>query len=65
MPGEEECIGFVTTGNFNLKEGMGIGIGALAFGKVFREGKKGTVGRVVIVRSVGESLGRLARWDVV
>ncbi|KAH0607667.1 uncharacterized protein H6S33_002701 [Morchella sextelata] len=65
VPGEEECIGFVTTGNFNLKEGMGIGIGALAFGKVFREGKKGTVGRVVIVRSVGESLGRLARWDVV
>lgn len=61
-PGEEDCIGFVTTGGYNLKEGMGVGVGALGFVKVWRgEG----VGRVVVVRDVGGGVGRLARWEVV
>lgn len=64
VPSEEDCIGFVTTGNFSLKEGLGIGVGALAFGKVFGEGK-GQVGRLCVVRDVGTGMGRLARWEVV
>lgn len=69
VPGEEDCIGFVTTGNFSLKEGLGIGVGALAFARVFGsvdvDGKVGSVVKVCIVRDVGGSLGRLARWDAV
>lgn len=63
VPGEEECIGFVTTGNFNLKEGVSVGVGALGYRRVFGAGK--AVGRVVVVRDVGTGLGRLARWEVV
>lgn len=64
VPGAEDCIGFVTTGNFNLKEGLGVGLGALAFEKVF--GRGGTpVGKMCIVRDVGTGIGRLVRWEVV
>lgn len=64
VPSEEDCIGFVTTGNFSLKEGVGVGVGALAFGKVFGEGKE-QVGKLCVVRDVGMGMGRLARWEVV
>lgn len=64
VPPEEDCIGFVTTGNFSLKEGLGVGVGALAFEKVF--GKEGTmVRKLCVVRDVGTGMGRLARWEVV
>lgn len=73
-PGKEDLIGFVTSGNFNLAEGQGTGVGALAFGKVVEEVRMATAagddsgakeeGRLCIVRNAGESVGRLARWDV-
>ncbi|KAI9863112.1 MAG: hypothetical protein M1813_003932 [Trichoglossum hirsutum] len=64
VPGEEDLIGFVTSGNFNLGEGKGIGIGCVALGKVCGEGRaEGR--RLCIVRDAGQGLGRLGRWDVV
>lgn len=66
VPPEQDCIGFVTTGNFSLKEGLGVGVGALAFEKVFGVGVgTGAVGRLCVVRDVGTGIGRLARWEVV
>ena len=73
VPGEEDLIGFVSSGNFNLKEGRGTGIASLAFSRVFGEwmagagtgGQKGAVCRVCVVRDVGESVGRLARWELI
>ena len=73
MPGEEDLIGFVTSGNFNLKEGRGTGIAALSFARVFSEfmcptgkgGSKEAMKRICVVRGVGEQVGRLARWEVV
>lgn len=75
VPGEGDLIGFVTSGNFNLKEGRGTGVASLAFGRVFEEwisageGGEGMgmggMSRVCVVRDVGESVGRLARWEVI
>jgi ribonuclease P/MRP protein subunit POP1 len=65
-PGEEDLLGFVTTGEFNLAEGKGIAMGSVVVAKclegVRREGK-GMAGRVFIVRNAGEKIGRLARWE--
>ena len=73
VPGEEDLIGFVSSGNFNLKEGRGTGIASLAFSRVFEEWmadagtgeQNGAVCRVCVVRDVGESVGRLARWELI
>ncbi|KAL5353273.1 Ribonucleases P/MRP protein subunit pop1 [Pseudogymnoascus australis] len=71
VPGEEDLIGFVTTGNFNLAAGAGTGVGALGVerivGGVRGGGKwKGTRGeRLCVVRGAGESVGRLGWWEVV
>ncbi|KAF2839966.1 putative ribonuclease P complex subunit Pop1 [Patellaria atrata CBS 101060] len=76
VPGEVDLIGFVTTGNFNLGEGRGSGIGCIVLGRVagVRQGEvgKGEKGigkreesRICIVRDSGESVGRLAKWDIV
>lgn len=73
VPGEEDLIGFVTSGNFNLKEGRGTGIAALSFARVFSEfvspvegkGCREPLKRVCVVRDVGEQVGRLARWEVI
>lgn len=67
VPGEEDLIGFVTTGNFNLGEGRGTGVGCIVLARVWDE-KKGS-GRpkegLCIVREAGMGLGRVARWVVV
>lgn len=71
VPGEEDLIGFVTTGNFNLAAGAGTGVGALGVerlvGGLRGGGKwKGTRGeRLCVVRGAGESVGRLGWWEVV
>ena len=81
VPGEEDLIGFVTTGNFNLGEGKASAIGCvvlariLGFGRASAEGngngngdgagRKEGQGRVCIVRDAGQALGRLARWEFV
>ncbi|TGO66806.1 hypothetical protein BELL_0931g00020 [Botrytis elliptica] len=65
VPGEEDLVGFVTTGEYNLAEGKGV-----AFGTVFaREMVKETRSRglregcLCVVRNAGETVGRLARWE--
>ncbi|RPB01057.1 POPLD-domain-containing protein [Choiromyces venosus 120613-1] len=67
VPSEEDLIGFVTMGDFNLKEGKGTGVGALSWQKVFGRGKKvgEAVGKACIVRDVGSGIGRLAYWEVI
>jgi ribonuclease P/MRP protein subunit POP1 len=70
VPGEEDLIGFVTTGEFNLAEGKGTAFGSLMVGKSIeglrRDKKMGShVGRLCIVRNAGENTGRLAKWEPV
>ena len=63
VPDEEDLIGFVTTGNFNLGEGRGTGIGCLVLGRVL-EGKV-RERALCIVREAGQGIGRLGRWEIV
>jgi ribonuclease P/MRP protein subunit POP1 len=66
VPGEEDLIGFVTTGNFNLAEGMPTAIANLALHRVLIDGVGGlSKDRMCIVRPAGSTLGRLAKWEVV
>lgn len=80
VPSEQHLIGFVTTGNFNLGEGKGTGIGSIMLSKVVeykawnevnaagKDGKSvpGTRDEhLCIVREAGQVLGRLAKWEVV
>jgi ribonuclease P/MRP protein subunit POP1 len=70
VPDEDDLIGFVTTGEFNLVEGKGVAIGSVVVTKVLeglrRDGKKaGKDGRLCIVRNAGEKIGRLGRWEAV
>ncbi|KAH6618703.1 ribonuclease-like protein P complex subunit Pop1 [Boeremia exigua] len=65
VPDETDLIGFVTTGNYNLAEGMPTAVANLALHRVLRgEGVQGK-DRVCIVREPGRTIGRLARWEVV
>ncbi|KAI9786383.1 MAG: hypothetical protein M1839_006843 [Geoglossum umbratile] len=69
VPPEEDLIGFVTSGNYNLGEGRGVGVGCLLLGKVLRGGGNADVGgkgegRLCIVRDAGGVVGRVARWEV-
>jgi ribonuclease P/MRP protein subunit POP1 len=70
VPDEEDLIGFVTTGEFNLAEGKGVAIGTVFVAKAVeslrRENKEEVKGgRWCVVRNSGEKIGRLARWDPV
>jgi ribonuclease P/MRP protein subunit POP1 len=70
VPDEDDLIGFVTTGEFNLAEGKGVAIGTVLVTKVIeelqRDRKLGIKdGRLCIVRSAGEKIGRLAHWEPV
>ncbi|KAB8336980.1 hypothetical protein FH972_021284 [Carpinus fangiana] len=66
-PDPDELLGFVTGGNFNLGEGRGTAIGSLALQRILEQEKHGLGEheRICIVRNVGQSIGRLARWDLV
>ena len=80
VPDEEDLIGFVTAGNFNLGEGNGTGIGCIAWRKVLESesvetlsgsGKRKGVaeheqelGGWCIVREAGSAVGRIGRWKV-
>ncbi|KZM18785.1 Ribonuclease P [Ascochyta rabiei] len=67
VPDETDLIGFVTTGNYNLAEGMPTAVANLALHKITlgtREaGQKED--HICIVREPGRTIGRLARWEVV
>jgi ribonuclease P/MRP protein subunit POP1 len=76
VPDEVDLIGFVTTGNFSLKEGKGMGIGSLIVNRILPQAEDWTVDRtgkqtlrheryLCIVRDAGQSHGRLARWEFV
>lgn len=65
-PPAEDLIGFVTSGNFNLAEGRGTGIGSLAVWKVLNDSATDAQQRrLCVVRNAGEDVARLARWNVV
>ncbi|KAJ4994370.1 POPLD domain-containing protein [Stagonosporopsis vannaccii] len=65
VPDEEDLIGFVTTGNYNLAEGMPTAVANLALHRVARGENSSREDRVCIVREPGRTTGRLARWVVV
>lgn len=77
VPPEEDLIGFVTSGNFNLSLGKGTGIGCILLHRVeplsdkerkaekTPEISKEMAMRTCIVRNSGESAGRLAMWELV
>ncbi|THC99090.1 hypothetical protein EYZ11_001411 [Aspergillus tanneri] len=69
LPLEEDLIGFVTTGNYNLSEGKGTGIGSIMVSKVMSQsGQQKTKAReqnMCIVRGAGERVGRLGYWNLV
>jgi ribonuclease P/MRP protein subunit POP1 len=69
VPGEEDLIGYVTTGNFNLSEGLPTAIANLALDRALVEDLGGQGVRkqhgVCIVRPAGSTIGRLATWEVV
>jgi ribonuclease P/MRP protein subunit POP1 len=79
LPCEEDLIGFVTSGNYNLSQGKGTGIGSILVAKVSgavllqsnkklnqKDTKKACrERRLCIVRSAGERVGRLGEWEFV
>lgn len=70
VPKETDLIGYVTTGNFNLGEGLGTGIGSILLSKACSSAiAHGDVSvqkelQLCIVRNAGHVTGRLARWDI-
>lgn len=69
-------IGFVTTGNFDLGAGRGAAVGNVAVARIFGGGdeedeRKGRYralkaeDKVCVVRNAGQSVGRLARWQLI
>ncbi|KAJ2902417.1 Ribonucleases P/MRP protein subunit pop1 [Zalerion maritima] len=68
VPGKEDLIGFITSGNFNLRLGKPSAVGHISARKVKEDlVKHGKLGEVAtcIVRDAGEGVGWLARWEVI
>lgn len=64
-PPEEDLIGFVTTGNLNLSEGRGSAVGNILLNRVMQDVREnGKDGRLCVVRNAGNSIGRLAEWEL-
>lgn len=63
VPAEDDLIGFVTTGNFNLGEGRASAMGCVALARVMQDEVGKGDGKLCIVREAGHGLGRLARWE--
>lgn len=66
-PDEDDLLGFVTTGAFSLSEGKGMAIGSLSAQKALETVREAGAkeGKLCIVRNAGESVGWLARWELV
>ncbi|CAO2651181.1 Nn.00g094780.m01.CDS01 [Neocucurbitaria sp. VM-36] len=68
VPDEADMIGFVTTGNYNLSEGMPTAVANLVVHRIAgaRQDGEGVPNedRMCIVRQAGNTIGRLARWSV-
>ncbi|KAE8557316.1 hypothetical protein EYB25_002023 [Talaromyces marneffei] len=79
LPPEDDLIGFISSGNYNLTEGKGTGIGSILVSKVIESSptkdtqsksqcnKTGPCPerRMCILRSAGERVGRLGLWEFV
>jgi len=65
VPDEVDLVGFVTTGNYNLSEGRGTGIGSLLLSKVVEGNGDMRERKLCIVRDAGQGFGRLASWELV
>lgn len=67
LPGEEDLIGYVTKGKFNLAEGNGVAIGSVSVEKVLSALRFGgeREGRVCVVRNAGATVGWAGRWEAV
>lgn len=67
-PGQEDLLGFVTTGNMSLSEGRGRAVGALSWHRAEMEEdrwiEEKEYRRWCIVRDVGQEMGRLAKWEI-
>ncbi|KAI5813141.1 ribonuclease P complex subunit Pop1, partial [Pyronema omphalodes] len=61
-PGEENLVGFVTTGNYSLTQGHAVALGGLAWGRWWCDGQD-RMERLCVVRNVGDTVGRLGRWE--
>lgn len=67
-PDEDDLIGFVTAGAFSLSEGKGTAIGSISAEKALEAltvAGNSREGRLCVVRNAGESVGWLARWELV
>ncbi|KAI6089313.1 ribonucleases P/MRP protein subunit POP1-domain-containing protein [Hypoxylon rubiginosum] len=69
-PDEEDLIGFVTTGSFNLRSGTGDAIGSLSATKALEElrrykNKNDPNARLCVIRNAGQNVGWLARWELI
>ncbi|KAJ6020431.1 hypothetical protein N7540_005935, partial [Penicillium herquei] len=66
VPIENDLIGFVTSGNYNLSEGKGTAIGSILLSKVLTpDVAKPHERKLCIVRTAGEKIGRLGLWELV
>lgn len=67
VPNEEDLIGYITRGEFNLMEGRGVAIGSVSAEKALEGLRTGKAkeGQVCIVRNAGESVGWVGRWEIV
>lgn len=70
VPGPEDLVGFVTKGEYCLTEGKGVAMGSVLLKKLI-DGRTATgpserrINRLCIVRNAGETVGRLAEWEIV
>lgn len=68
VPGADDLIGFVTTGNFNLGQGRGTGTGSISLRMACEGYVSGALRRpelqLCIVRNAGQVTGRLAKWEL-
>ncbi|GKT96226.1 POPLD domain-containing protein [Colletotrichum tofieldiae] len=68
VPDEADLIGFVTTGAYSLSEGRATAVGCLSAeraAEAMKDGGRGREGTLCVVRNAGESVGWIARWEVV
>jgi len=66
LPGKEDLIGFVTTGEFSLTSGGGVAIGSVVVEKLLPSADADEKGpHMCIVRNAGETVGRLAKLEFV
>lgn len=66
LPDDDDVVGFVTTGGYNLAAGQGTGIASIALSKMTLAKSKSAGKRagLCIVRGAGERVGRLGRWTL-